>query len=94
MAAERGARGGRGRLCGEHALEPEHEAVAHLPARRRGPVPGLDLVERVVERDRLRAVPGASATPALLARMEERLAEPALGAVRGALQVGKRTGTA
>ena len=51
VAAERGAgRGGRG-LGGEDALEAEHQAVAHLPAGRRCAMAGLDLLDRVVERE-------------------------------------------
>ena len=50
VAAERGAGGGVRLGVGEHALEAEHQAVAHLPGGARVAPAGLDLGERVVER--------------------------------------------
>ena len=84
VAAQGRPGGGRRRLGGEHALEAEHQAVAHLPARRRRPAPRFDLRERVVEREPPRGA-RRERDLGILAGMEERLAEPALGARRGAL---------
>ena len=85
MAAERGS-GRGGRVLGrEHPLEAQHQAVAHLPARRRRRQAGLDLQGRVVER----ATAGGARRQrdlCVFAGMEERLAEPALRALRSALQ--------
>ena len=49
VAAELGPGGGSRKVLGKHALEPEHEAVADLPARRRLGEAGLHLLECVVE---------------------------------------------
>ena len=60
VAAELGARRGARAVLGQDALEPEHEAVAHLPARDgwRGP----SRSRRARRRARRGAVSGASAT--------------------------------
>ena len=50
VPAQLGARGEAGRTLAEHALEPEHERVADLPAVGRLLRAGLQLGERVVER--------------------------------------------
>ena len=91
VAPESGAGGGGGALGGEDPLEPEHQPVAHLPAGRRAPQTGLDLLQRVVQRETARGTRGEGDTR-LLTRMEERLAEPPLRAMRGLLQVRKRFG--
>ena len=82
MAAERGA-GGRARLgVGEHALEAEQEAVAHLPFRGRGAEAGIHLGERVVER-----TPAGGAFSERVGRVfalaDERLARPRFRAESG-----------
>ena len=68
VAPKLGARGGARGILGEHALEPEHEPVAHLPARRRLLETGVHLGDRVVERGtscRARArAPAADPRPA------------------------------
>ncbi len=91
VAAQDRPGGGRRRLGGEHALEAEHEAVAHLPARRRRPVPRFDLLERLVQCEPSRGT-GRERNLGILAGMEERLGEPALGAMGGALEVRKLSG--
>ena len=91
VAAQGSAGGGRRRLGGEHALETEHEAVAHLPARRRRSMPRFDLLERVVQREPPRGA-RRERDLGILAGMEERLGEPPLGAMGGALEVRKLSG--
>jgi hypothetical protein len=78
VTAELGTRGGAGRVLGEHALEAEHEPVAHLPARGRLLASGIHLRDRVVERC---AAGGARSERVgrILVRRHERLAEPGLG---------------
>jgi hypothetical protein len=86
MSAKLGSGCGVRRILREDALEAEHEPVAHLPAGRRLGEARVDLRECVVERvapprtrrERLQRV---------LPRMEERLAEPRLGAARRGSQV-------
>ena len=82
VAAERGT-GGRVRLgiC-EHALEPEHEAVAHLPVRARRTRPRVHLGDRVVERATARCA-GRQRLSGILAVTKERLARPRFCADRG-----------
>jgi hypothetical protein len=85
VAPEGRAGGGLRSLGGEHALEAEHQPVADLPARARALEPGGHLVPCVVER----AAPGRAGGQRdvrLFARMEERLAVPALGASRRILE--------
>ena len=91
MPAEGGAGGGRRTLGREHPLEAEHQAVADLPAGRRRAVARVDLLDRVAEREapcRARRERDLR----VLARVQERLAEPALGAMRGAFEVRERPG--
>ena len=76
VAPQRCARGRRGRLGREHPLEAEHQAVAHLPDGGGDAATGVDLLDRVVERPAARG-PGSERDVRLLARVEERLAEPA-----------------
>src|SRR5438067_6358446 len=75
MAAELGTRSEVRGLLGEHAFEPEHEAVLHLPARRRLPVPRLDLGDRVVDGTAARR-PGREHACRILAFAQEGLACP------------------
>ena len=79
VAAQLRARREPGRLVGEDALEAEHEAVAHLPLRRRNAFAGIHLRDRVVERA---AAGGSLGKDALrvFAGVEERLARPFLRA--------------
>ncbi len=86
VAPELGARSRSRRRLREHSLEPEHEAVAHLPAGRRLSEPGLDLRDRVIECGASRRA-GRERQRGVLVRHEERLAEPGLGATRCANQV-------
>ena len=68
------------RLVGQDALEAEHQPVAHLPVGRRRRASGLHLRERVVER----AAAGGSRCERLvgvLARVQEGLARPGIGAL-------------
>ena len=68
--------GGRVRLgIGEHALEAEHQAVAHLPLRRGARPARLDLRRRVVERAAPRG-PGREHDGGIFAVAKERLARP------------------
>ena len=79
-----GRAGGGVRLrVGEHALEPEHEPVAHLPAARSGRVRPASISAIASSSARRRAVPGASTAARILAVAEERLARPRFGAVCG-----------
>ena len=86
MAAELGPCGGSREVLGEHALEPEHEAVADLPARRRLGETGLHLLERVVEGG---AACGSRCERGgrVLVGVQERLAAPGCGAARCRSQV-------
>ena len=87
--AQLGAGGGRRRLRGEHALEPEHQAVADLPARRRRAAAGFDLGERIVERGAARGA-GSEGDGRVLAGVEEGLAGPVLRAKRVGSQAVRR----
>ena len=71
---------------GEHALEPEHQPVVHLPLRARPGLAGVQLGDRVVERSTA-CSPWRERLLDLFAVMEEWLARPRLGAVCGG---GKR----
>ena len=86
VAAKLGAGRGARRILGEHALEPEHEPVAHLPARRRRLQARLDLGERVVQRRTTRG-PRREGLERVLVRRQERLAEPGLGSTGRSGQV-------
>ena len=81
VLAQLGAGGRGGRLSGEHALEPEQEAEADLPARRGRLAAGLDLRERLVER-RAAGGTGRQRFGRILAGVEEGLAGPVLRAGR------------
>ena len=108
MAAQLGTGSETRRLVRKDALEAEHQAVTHLPLRRRNSLAGIQLRDRVVERA---AAGGSLGEHALrvLAGMKERLARPAFGAfdvfgyvsrngrvddeaLDGFLHVGQRTG--
>ena len=86
MPAKFGTCRGVGRVLREDALEPEHQPVAHLPARGRRRIAGVHLGQRVVER---RAASGARSEclQRILVRLEERLAEPGLGSLGRSSQV-------
>src|ERR671925_269 len=77
VAPELGAGGEPRRPLAEDALEPEHEAVAHLPARRGLGQPGLDLGQRVVERAPARGA-GREDLFRILVGVEEGLACPCI----------------
>jgi hypothetical protein len=77
VTAKLRSRGGVRWILREHALEAEHEAVAHLPARRRVLTAGVDLDERVVE-CRTPCSPRCQGLRGVLVRHQERLAEPGL----------------
>ena len=85
VLAQLGAGGGRGRLRGEDALEPEQEAEPDLPAGRGGRAAGLDLGERLVERGTAGRA-GRQHLGGVLAGVEEGLAGPVLRAERVGLQ--------
>ena len=84
-----GSGGEARRLVGQDPLEPEHQAVAHLPARRRALAAGLHLAERVVECATAR---GAGREDALevLAGVEKRFACPRLGTAGKCCKLGRR----
>ena len=73
---------GRGLVGGEDPFESEHQPVAHFPAWRRLVAAGFDLGQRVVE-GAAACGTGGERRRRLLAGMDERLAEPVLGAARG-----------
>jgi hypothetical protein len=75
VAAERGAGGGARFRLGEHALEPEQEAVADLPLRGRRCEAGVHLRDRVVERTAAGCA-RAERNGRILAFTEERLTRP------------------
>jgi hypothetical protein len=82
MAPQCGAgRGSRVRL-GEHALEAEQEAVAHLPLRRRSGDARVHLDKRFVERAAARGAL-AERLGGILALAEERFARPRFRARSG-----------
>ncbi len=78
MAAELGSRRGARQILGQDPLQPEHEPVAHLPARRGLGQPGLHLLQRVVERGSAGGA-GRERYGGILVRGQERLAEPRFG---------------
>ena len=82
VAAQLGARGELRRALAEHALEAEHQGVAHLPVVRGLPRAGLDLGERVVERAAAGG-PGRERVRRILVRVEEGLSGPGFGAEGG-----------
>ena len=86
VAAKLGPRRGARGVLREHALEPEHEPVAHLPARRRRLQARLDLGERVVQRGTT-CRPGREGLERVLVRRQERLTEPGLGLTGRSSQV-------
>ena len=86
MAPQLGPGRGAHGLLAQDSLQAEHEAVAHLPARRRLLVSGRHLLESVVE---CRATCGARGKnqAGVLAVVQERLAEPGRGAAGGLDQI-------
>ena len=84
VAAELGSGGGSREVLREHALEPEHQAVANLPARGRLREAGPHLLERVVEGGAA-CGPGCECGGRILVR--EGLAAPGRGAGRCRSQV-------
>ncbi len=86
MAPELGARGRTRRILVQHSLEPEHEAVAHLPAGRGALLAGADLGQGIVQRGSP-SVPGRECDQRVLVGLEERLAEPGLGSLGRRSQV-------
>ena len=95
MPSQLRARRGGGRLRGEDSLEPEHQAEADLPARRRSRAPGVELGERLVEGEAARGA-RRERLGWLLTGVEEGLAGPVvcpervgLQAIRGIRHVGR-----
>ena len=82
MAAQLRAGREAGRSLAQDALEPQHEAEADLPLRRRLVAAGLDLSERLVESAASRR-PGRQHGRRILLGVEERLAGPRFGAGSG-----------
>ena len=73
-------------ILGQHSLEPEHEPVAHLPARRRCRQPRSDLGECVVECG-TPCRPGRECLERILVRGQEGLTEPGLRSASRSSQV-------
>ena len=82
MAAKRRAGRGARLRVGEHALEPEHEAVAHLPVRTGGARARVHLQDSVVERTTARGA-RREGLSGIFAVTKERLARPRFRADRG-----------
>ncbi len=89
MLAQLGARGGRGLLRGEDALEPEQEAETDFPAGRGGGATGVDLRQRLVERGAAGGA-GRQHLVRLFAGVKDGLARPVLRAERVGLQAIRR----
>ena len=89
VLAELGPGSGRGRLHREHALEPEQEAEANLPAGRGRLAPGFDLGQRLVERRAAGRTRGQRVAR-VLAGVEEGLSGPFLRAERVGCQAIRR----
>jgi hypothetical protein len=77
MLAQLRPGGGRGRLRGEDALEPEQEGEANLPAGRGGRAAGIDLGQCLVE-SRAAGRTGCQHLGGVFAGMKEGLAGPVL----------------
>ena len=86
MAPQLGAGSRTRQILVEHALEPEHEAIAHLPAGRWAFPAGVDLGQRVVKRGSASGS-GRECDQRVLVGLEERLAEPGLGTLGRSSQV-------
>ena len=89
VAAQLGAGGEVRRVLGEHALEPEHQAVPHLPPGRRRAAPA-SISARASSSARRREVPGARTLAGILALAEEGLARPGFGSEGGGHQAVRR----
>ena len=81
VPAELGARFQVRRALAQHPFEAEHQRVPDLPLGRGSVVPGLDLRDRVVERDAARSA-GREDLRDVLVGVEERLPRPLGGARR------------
>ena len=89
VLAELGPGGGRRWLHREHALEPEQEPEAHLPARRGALRPAVDLGQRLVER-RPASRAGGQRFTRILAGVKEGLSGPFRRAERVGIQTIRR----
>src|SRR5947208_13976040 len=85
VAAKLRSRGEVRRLLGEHAFEPEHQAVFDLPGGRRLPQARFDLGDRVVERSPARRSRREDLRR-ILSGAEERLTGPGFGSEGGGCQ--------